>query len=291
MTIDAGQVAEWQSWVGRSEARTETLCAEGLRRYAAALGEDLDVERAPPSLAHWAFFLPVVAPDQLGPDGHPRRGGFLPPITLPRRMFAAADMLFHAPLRLGEPATRSSRIDAITHKAGRSGDLLLVDLVHEIAQGGAPCVTERQTIVYRDAGAPTPPVVAVDLPAFPDEILWQPRGVDLFRFSAVTFNSHRIHYDLSYATGEEGYPALVVHGPFTAARLFGLASRPSATPRGFAFRALAPLFVDQPVRLRRGDAQDTVAAIRCDGTPAMQATVTWRPWMGHGRRQPFRTTT
>jgi 3-methylfumaryl-CoA hydratase len=275
MTIDAGQVAEWQSWVGRSEARTETLCAESLRRFAAALGEDLDVEHVPPSLAHWAFFLPVVAPDELGPDGHPKRGGFLPPITLPRRMFAAADMVFHAPLQLGEAATRTSRIDAVTHKAGRSGDLLLVEIVHDIVQDRTPRVTERQTIVYRDAGAPTPPVVAADMPALPDEILWQPRSVDLFRFSAVTFNSHRIHYDLPYATGAEGYPGLVVHGPFTAARLFGLASRTGTTPRGFAFRALAPLFADQPVRLRRGDAPDTVVALRCDGATAMQGTVTW----------------
>lgn len=275
MTIDADLVAEWQSWVGRSETRTEMLCAESLRRFAAALGEDLDVERMPPSLAHWAFFLPVVAPDELGHDGHPKRGGFLPPVTLPRRMFAAADMVFHAPLRLGEPATRTSRIDAVTHKAGRSGDLLLVDLVHDIAQGGAPRVTERQTIVYRDAGAPTPPVVAADLPGEPGDIAWQPRGVDLFRFSAVTFNSHRIHYDLPYATGEEGYPALVVHGPFTAARLFAFALRAGVTPRGFTFRALAPLFADQPVRLRRGDAPGTVVAIRCDGAIAMQGTVTW----------------
>jgi 3-methylfumaryl-CoA hydratase len=274
MTIDASQVAAWKSWVGRSETRSEMLCAESLRRFAAALGEPLEVERVAPSLAHWAFFLPVVAPDQLGPDGHPRRGGFLPPITLPRRMFAAADMLFHAPLQLGAPATRISRIDAVTHKAGRSGDLLLVEIVHDIVQDGTLRVTERQTIVYRDAGAPTAPVVAIDLPAVPDEILWQPRSVDLFRFSAVTFNSHRIHYDLPYATGAEGYPGLVVHGPFTAARLFGLAAR-AGTPRGFAFRALAPLFVDQPVYLRHDSAPDALAAIRCDGATAMQATVTW----------------
>ncbi len=273
MTLDAGQVATWQSWVGRSETRSEILCAESLRRFAAALGEPLDVERVAPSLAHWAFFLPVVAPEELGPDGHPRRGGFLPPITLPRRMFAAADMLFHGPLQLGAPATRTSRIDAVTHKAGRSGDLLLVEIVHDIVQHGAPRVTERQTIVYRDAGAPTAPVVAVDVPAVPDDICWQPRSVDLFRFSAVTFNSHRIHYDLPYATHEEGYPGLVVHGPFTAARLFALAAR-TGTPRRFAFRALAPLFVDQPVRLRPGDAPGSFVALRCDGVAAMQATVT-----------------
>lgn len=273
MTIDASQIAQWQSWVGRSETRSEMLCAESLRRFAAALGEPLDVERVAPSLAHWAFFLPVVAPDDLGADGHPKRGGFLPPITLPRRMFAAGEMIFHAPLQLGASATRTSRIDAVTHKAGRSGDLLLVEIVHDIVQHGAPRVTERQTIVYRDAGALTAPVVATDEPAVPDDILWQPRSVDLFRFSAVTFNSHRIHYDVPYASGEEGYPGLVVHGPFTAARLFGLAAR-AGPPRRFTFRALAPLFVDQPVRLRPGAAPGSFVALRCDGAVAMQATVT-----------------
>ena len=273
MTIDPALVAEWQAWIGRTETRTEILCAESLRRFAAALGESLDVERVQPSLAHWAFFLPVVVPDGLGPDGHPQRGGFLPPITLPRRMFAAADMSFHTPLRLAMPATRTSRIDTVTHKAGRSGDLVLVDVVHDIAQDGVPSITERQTIVYRGASAPTAPVAEIELPSIPDEIIWQPCSIDLFRFSAVTFNSHRIHYDLPYATAGEGYPGLVVHGPFTAARLFGLAARAGATPRGFAFRAMAPLFVDQPVRLRSTAAQDTVSAIRCDGVVAMEATV------------------
>ena len=274
MTIDAALVAEWQQWVGRTEERTETISGESLRRFAAALGESLDVEHTPPSLAHWAFFLPVAAPGALGPDGHPKRGGFMPPITLPRRMFAAADMAFHAPLKLDEAATRSSRVASITHKAGRSGDLMLVDVVHEIEQGGALCVNERQTMVYRDSGAPTAAVAAAELPTVPDDIVWQPGSVDLFRFSAVTFNSHRIHYDLPYATGVEGYPALVVQGPFTAARLYRLAVGGGVTPRRFAFRAQAPLFADQPVRLRRGAASGTVVAIRCDGVTAMEATMT-----------------
>ncbi|MES1975309.1 MAG: MaoC family dehydratase N-terminal domain-containing protein [Pseudomonadota bacterium] len=270
MTIDPGTVAQWQEWVGRSESRTEMLEVEGLRRYAAALGEDLDVEHVLPSLAHWACFLPVVAPDELGPDGHPKRGGFLPPVTLPRRMFAASEMCFPAPLIPGWEATRLSTIMGVTHKAGRSGDLVLVEVEHVIEQAGRLRVSERQTIVYRDAGEPTPAIIPADLPGVPESVTWQPRSVDLFRFSAVTFNSHRIHYDLPYATGEEGYPGLVVHGPFTAARLFGFASARNGPPAEFAFRAAAPIFVDQPITLAP-DGENGVKAVRCDGVTAMAA--------------------
>jgi len=274
MTLDSAAIAHWQTWIGRTETRTELLDLESLRRYAAALGENPDVETVPPSLAHWAFFLPVAAPDELGPDGHPKRGGFLPPVTLPRRMFAAADMSFPAQLLLGRPATRTSRIAGITHKTGRSGDLILVEVEHEIAQYGQRRVHERQTIVYRDAGAPVPPVIPAEQVQAQGAITWLPGTVDLFRFSAVTFNSHRIHYDAPYATGEEGYPGLVVHGPFTAAKLFHLAASRGAIHQ-FSFRALAPLFVDQPVALVRGE-EDSVAAMRCDGVTAMAATFTCR---------------
>ena len=271
MSVAPEDLQHWQQWIGQTETRTEVVDPESVRRFAAAIGENLDVERVQPSLAHWALFLPVAPADQLGDDGHPKRGGFLPPVTLPRRMFAAADMSFPAPLLWGRAATRTSRIAGVTHKAGRSGDLVLVDVEHEIAQFGQMRVHERQTIVYRDAGAPVPPVVPTEQARAADAITWLPGTVDLFRFSAVTFNSHRIHYDAPYATGEEGYPGLVVHGPFTAARLFSLATRAGGAIRQFSFQALAPLFVDQPVALVCGE-EDTVAAIRCDGVTAMTAT-------------------
>lgn len=274
MTLDAAEIAHWRSWVGKNETATQRLDVESLRRFAAALGESLDVESRLPSLAHWAYFLPVVGPDQIGSDGHPRRGGFLPPISLPRRMFAASDMEFRAPLTLGEEAVRASRILSVTHKAGRNGDLVLVEVAHEISQAGELRVAERQTIIYRDAGDPMPAVVPAEVPAQPDDIAWQPGPVDLFRFSAVTFNSHRIHYDLPYATGEEGYPGLVVHGPFTAARLFGHARSGGREPGRFAFRAIAPLFVGQPILLTAKADGRELAAVRCDGVTAMAATVT-----------------
>lgn len=272
MTLDSAAITHWQTWIGRSETRTEIIEVESLRRYAAALGENLDIETALPSLAHWACFLPVVARDQIGPDGHPKRGGFLPPVTLPRRMFAAADMTFDAPLLPGREATRTSRIAGLTHKAGRSGELVLVEVEHEIEQAGQVRVRERQTIVYRDAGAPIPAVTPIERGDVPGAITWAPGTVDLFRFSAITFNSHRIHYDAAYATGEEGYPGLVVQGPFTAARLFSLGTQQGGSIRQFSFRALAPLFVDQSVTLVQGES--SVSAIRCDGVTAMAATFT-----------------
>ena len=152
-------VQAWQASVGRSESRTETLGVEPLRRFAAAIGQDLDVERAQPSLAHWAYFLPLFPDSEMGPDGHPRRGGFMPAITLPRRMFAGAKITFETPLKLGKPATRESKIATVTHKAGKTGDLVFVEVDQAITQDGAVAVTERQTIVFRGIGEPTPPVV------------------------------------------------------------------------------------------------------------------------------------
>jgi 3-methylfumaryl-CoA hydratase len=277
-TLNPQDVETWRGWIGKSESRTEVLDIESLRRFAAAIGEDLDVEKTQPSLAHWAFFLPVVPPTEIGPDGHPKRGGFLPAITLPRRMFASSQMRFGDALKLGAQATRTSVIADVKHKPGKSGDLVLVDVEHTITQvdqathSDKECVRERQTIVYRGDGGRTPAVVPAEQPASPGDELWQPGPVDLFRFSAVTFNSHRIHYDHAYTTEVEGYPGLVVHGPFTASKLFGYAVRNGGPIKTFAFRATAPLFVGQPVRLTTGDAGE-VKAVRCDGTTSMSATV------------------
>jgi 3-methylfumaryl-CoA hydratase len=274
MSLDPAIIDHWRSWVDRSETRSETIDVEALRRFAAAIGEDLDVESRLPSLAHWACFLPVAAPGDLGPDGHSKRGGFQPPVTLQRRMFAASTIDFHAPLVPGAEATRTARIASLEHKSGRSGELVLVEVDYRTEQGGALKVAERQTIVYRDPGTPLAAPVPADLPMPEGGELWQPTSVDLFRFSAVTFNSHRIHYDVPYATGEEGYPGLVVHGPFTAVRLFGLARR-TAMPKRFSFRASAPLFLGQKVLLAPGPEEGAVLALRCDGITAMSASAVY----------------
>ena len=262
---------EIDAWIGRTRTQVEVLDPEVARRYASAMGASLDVETSFPPLGHWAYFNDAVDPGQLGPDGHPRRGIFLPPIALPRRMFASSRLSFAAPLTLGAPAELASTISDLRRRAGRaSGEMILMDVERRLTQDSALRLTETQTIVYREAGPPTPPVQ--DTGAGGAGEPWRPTTVDLFRYSAGTYNGHRIHYDQAYAKTEEGYPDLVVHGPFTAAKLFDLATRTAGAPlQTFSFRALAPLFVNQPVRLRAGDEPSTVVAVRCDGEIAMSA--------------------
>lgn len=276
--ITAAEVEEYRGAVGRQQSERQTIDPENLRRFQAAIGEDPDqrFETVPP-MRHWAYFLPTVAASRIGVDGHPLRGDFLPNVRLARRMFAGGETRFLAPLELGVTAERRSTIAEVRHRPGKAGDLVFVDVDMVIAQNGTDRVRERQTIVYRDAGGRVPVVQAT---AGAHDGAWVPGPVDLFRFSAVTFNSHRIHYDQVYAREMEGYPDLVVHGPFTAVKLCSLAARDIGRPlQSFAFRAVAPLFVSQPVRLvdkggdGGGEAERMLEAIRCDGTVAMSATV------------------
>jgi 3-methylfumaryl-CoA hydratase len=271
--IGTAEIAAWSSHVGRRDVRRQRLDVESLRRFAAAQGADMDVVRHAPPLAHWAYFLDAVGPGGIGPDGHPRRGGLLPPVSLPRRMFAGAVMTFLEPLTLDVEAEQSLAVVDVRHRSGKTGDLVFVEVDRRINQDGRERITERQTIVYRGLGDPVAAIEPTDLPPRRGAEVWLPTAVDLFRFSAVTFNSHRIHYDHPYATGEEGYPGLVVHGPFTAAKLFAFArARAGREVRRFEFRAVAPLFVGQPIYLAPGGADGEVQALRCDGAVAMNAT-------------------
>ena len=261
------ELADWQESVGRTQTRCEVLAAEPLRRYALATGADANVEGHWPALGHWAYFLPAASDDAIGLDGHPARGDFLPPVPLPRRMFAGSAITFESPLALEGNAILVSQIASVSHKRGRSGDLVFVEVDQAIEQHGSICVRERQKFVYRGNGSP----IAMPEPRspLPEGEIWQPDQVTLFRFSAATFNSHRIHYDLAYAREREGYPGLVVHGPFTAAKLAAIARRDGPLAR-FTFRAMAPLFLGQPIHLRSAE-RGTLEAIRCDGEVAMRA--------------------
>jgi 3-methylfumaryl-CoA hydratase len=263
-----------EAWIGRERRQTSVVDPELLRRYAAALGASLEVEANFPPLGHWAIFCDVVGPEAIGADGHPRRGLFLPDVDLPRRMFASAEFRFEQPLTLGVAAEFTTTITDVRRRSGRaSGEMVLVDVQRRLVQGDVLSLEERQTILYRAAGDPTAPVVAKALEA--EGETWNPSRVDLFRFSAATYNSHRIHYDLPYARDEEGYPDLVVHGPFTAAKLCGQAERLSKGPlKSFSFRAQSPLFVGQPIQLKAGEKAGSIAAIRCDGEVAMSAEFT-----------------
>lgn len=266
--IAAAEVESYRAAIGRRQVERQLLDRDSLRRFAAAIGEDPDAARATvPPLWHWAYFLPTVARGRIGPDGHPLRGDFLPAVRLARRMWAAGELSFPAPLEVGVEAERQSSIAELRHRPGKAGDLIFVEVDSVVLQRGQERVRERQTIVYREAGGRVPAVVPKDAA---DAEAWTPLPTDLFRFSAVTFNSHRIHYDQAYARDEEGYPDLVVHGPFTAVKLCLLAARRGAL-KSFQFRAVAPLFVGQPVQLV--DKGEALEAVRCDGTTAMNATV------------------
>ncbi|MEL6862394.1 MAG: MaoC family dehydratase N-terminal domain-containing protein [Pseudomonadota bacterium] len=265
------ELKDWQSTIGRTQTQRVVLDEEVARRYAVAVGLAADEASA---LGHWAWFMDVVTDQEIGEDGHPKRGAFLPKITLPRRMFASSKIEFHQALKLNQEAEFKAEITDVFHKSGSQGDLVFVVVQRDIRQGDALCNRETQTIVYREMGAPVegPEHRQIDTNAG-DEI-WRPSTVNLFRFSAVTFNSHRIHYDQTYTREEEGYPDLVVHGPLTATKLADFAARFGQLSR-FDFRGTAPLFQGQEIILRR-ESETEFHAIRCDGVVALKAKVAYR---------------
>ncbi len=241
-------LAHLQTWQGRSETLEDLITPAPLRALSATLDREdpLPVAgTALPALWHWLFFLPHHRQSEIGPDGHAQRGGFLPPVPLPRRMWAGGRLHWHAPLRVGEAVKRVSTIESVTHKSGRSGDLLFVVVKHEVHNAQGLCLTEAHDIVYRPAAQASDPVPAPVAAAM--GALWTrdvvPDDVLLFRYSALTFNGHRIHYDRKYVTQVEGYPGLIVHGPSIATLLVDLVRRQTDRPiRRFEFKALRPTF-------------------------------------------------
>jgi 3-methylfumaryl-CoA hydratase len=275
----------YDEWVGREEVRTQRIDAEVVRAMAATL----DLERAPgegeplPPGWQWLFFNPAARRSGLGADGHPRRGGFLPPIELPRRMWAGSRIRYLADVPVQSEATRRSRILKVENKVGKRGSLWFVTVEHTTLCDGATCIVEEQDIVYREA---TPPGAVAAVPErYEGQARWgreiQPDTTLLFRYSALTFNGHRIHYDQAYARNEEGYPDLVVHGPLTATLLQQLAleygdGRPLAS---FEFRGVSPLFVPRAFRIEGHTREDGSLALWArgpDGELAMSATATLR---------------
>jgi len=250
MTLD---IEHLRGWIGRTEVADDVATLAPLRALAATLDRD-DAPAAGdaiPPCWHWLYFLPVHRQSEIGPDGHARRGGFLPPVPLPRRMWAGSRIEFPAPLRAGEALSRTSRIEYVRLKEGRTGPLVFVNVCHEIrGDGNRLAIVDRHDIVYRDLPQQGEPAAA-GVPA-PQDASWtrriEPDDVLLFRYSALTFNGHRIHYDRRYVTTVEGYPGLIVHGPLIATLLLDLLRRelPDARVGRFAFRAVKPLFDTAP---------------------------------------------
>ncbi|RDE51035.1 MAG: acyl-CoA dehydrogenase [Candidatus Accumulibacter meliphilus] len=279
-------IADYAAWIGCSEITDDELALAPALAAAATLDDTTTrfAKGSPlPPLWHWFYFLPRAAQAQLDVDGHPQRGGFMPPIPYPRRMFAGARMRFHRPLLIGQPARREAVIRDVRQKSGRSGSLAFVSVLCRFYQEDVLCIEEEQDIVYREPGPvlARPPVIEwppVEDGAWSHIVTPDPKL--LFRFSALTFNAHRIHYDRPYAVEEEGYPGLVVHGPLTAILLIELLRKNSLRPvASFSFRGLAPLFDLAPFRLvcAGKDGQMSLEAQAPDGVVAMSANAELMP--------------
>jgi 3-methylfumaryl-CoA hydratase len=276
-------MGDWDAWIGRTQEQSDVLTPGLLQRFRATIDSDTTGDIAPQGI-HWCLCLPDAATAELGEDGHPKRGGFMPPISLPRRLWAASDITFHAPLRSGVEIVRRSTIVEISEKQGNSGPLVFVTIDHETIADGALAVSERQSVVYREATTTTAPTIrgddTADLSNWPIHRHIIPSEPLLFRYSALTFNSHRIHYDHPYATGAEGYPGLVVHGPLIATLLLDLAAREFGANmlKRFSMRAQAPTFAGELLHLvsKRDDGIVSLMAFGNNGQTIISAKAEMR---------------
>ncbi|MBX3550925.1 MAG: MaoC family dehydratase N-terminal domain-containing protein [Pseudolabrys sp.] len=280
-TLSAADLDTFRGWIGREEHAADVVGVDLVRKFQATFdrpADPLQTGDVAPRLIHFCLAQPAAPTAQLGEDGHPQRGGFLPPVPLPRRMWAGGALTFHGDLRVGDAITRTSRIADVAVKEGRTGVLCFVTVNHTIAVDNEVRVEERQDIVYRgtEGGAPSkaPPAAA----SGEHRRAIDPSPPFLFRYSALTFNAHRIHYDRRYATGVEGYPGLVVHGPVQATLLMNFATDVRGTPPArFSFRSVSPLFDNDPVLLHARKDGDSLKlwTARPDGPEAMVADAAW----------------
>ena len=277
-----------RAWIGRTETTTDVAAPGPYQRLAAVLNHETPpwpTGEAPP-LGHWLNFLPNALQSEIGPDGHPKRGGFMPPVTLPRRMWAGSRLTFPGVIPLGATLERRSIIRNVEPKTGRSGEMVFVTVGHEIWADGALAVTDEQDIVYRDAprlqaGTPSDAAPAAAKPDETPVAEWSravtPDPVLLFRYSALTYNGHRIHYDRDFCGEVEGYPGLVVHGPLIATLLLDhyLRRHPGARVMAYSFRAQSPLFDIAAFDLngRETETGAELWAVGADDRVAMRATV------------------
>jgi 3-methylfumaryl-CoA hydratase len=273
-----------RQWIGRTTEASDIVTAQLVKGLRATLFQDIGEPKtgdAAPWTVHWCLAQPVFPMSQLGADGHPTRGGFLPPVPLPRRMWAGGELEFFEPLRVGDVTTRSSRISDVTMKTGSTGVLCFVSVEHEITTPRGTALRERQDIVYRDmsttqATAPARP--ATPPPAAQHHESHIADAVLLFRYSALTFNGHRIHYDRDYVTQVEGYPGLIFHGPMQAAFQVELAARlrGGVAPKKFVYRGVQPLFEGEfSVNANQTNAGMEVWTANSAGQPTMKGTATW----------------
>jgi len=271
-------------WIGRSQQASDTVTAQLVKGLRATLFQEIGEPKpgdAAPFTVHWCLAQPVFPMSQLGPDGHPTRGGFLPPVPLPRRMWAGGELAFLDTLRVGDEATRTSRISDVTVKSGSTGQLCFVSVEHVVTSPRGTAIRERQDLVYRAMGNPQSAASARPAPPPPAAQHRETHVSDpvlLFRYSALTFNGHRIHYDRDYVTKVEGYPGLIFHGPLQAALIVEMAARLRGgnPPKKFSYRGLQPLFEGSKFSINANDNGATMELWTANeaGQPTMKGTAT-----------------
>ncbi|HVX77832.1 MAG TPA: MaoC family dehydratase N-terminal domain-containing protein [Bradyrhizobium sp.] len=280
---DKIDVDHLRQWIGRSTEASDIVTAQLVKGLRATLFQEIGEPRlgdAAPFTTHWCLAQPVFPMSELGRDGHPARGGFLPPVPLPRRMWAGGELEFFDPLRVGDEAKRVSRIADVTMKAGSTGTLCFVSVAHEVTTPRGLAIRERQDIVYREMSATSQAAPAK--PAAPPAQHREAHVSDpvlLFRYSALTFNGHRIHYDRDYVTKVEGYPGLIFHGPLQASFLVEMAAKLSGgkPPKKFTYRGVQPLFEGSEfsINANRTDGGMELWIGNAEGQPTMKGTAVW----------------
>lgn len=273
-----------RQWIGREETVTDHLSAALVNKFQSTIGlpnTSAQSGESAPRLIHFCLCQPAVPNSELGEDGHPARGGFLPPVPLPRRMWAGSNIAFFGDLLVGDSVTRQSTIADVVIKEGRTGTLCFVTVDHAISGNAGVVARDRQTIVYRgfDSGAPRKP--AEPATTGHSSAVIRPSSTLLFRYSALTFNGHRIHYDRPYATNVEGYPGLVVQGPLQATLLYHFAAQlhDGCKPVQFNFRSTSTLYDNEDFCLHAGTISDgklDLWSAHSGGPIAMQAEAQWR---------------
>ena len=273
-----------RKWIGRSTQASDIVTAQQVKGLRATLFLDIGEPKkgdAAPFTMHWCLAPLVVAMSEIGADGHPARGGFLPPVPLPRRMWAGGELEFFDTLRVGDEVTRTSRIAEVTLKEGSTGQLCFVSVDHLVTTPRGTAIRERQDIVYRDVSTtPAAPAKAAAPPPVPQHReTHMADTVLLFRYSALTFNGHRIHYDRDYVTKVEGYPGLIFHGPMQAALLveFFAKLNGGAAPKKFAYRGVQPLFEGSEFSVNANTNENGMElwTANSQGEPTMKGTATW----------------
>lgn len=279
-----------RQWIGRSTEASDIVTAQLVKGLRSTLFQEIGEPKtgdAAPFTTHWCLAQPVFPISELGPDGHPARGGFLPPVPLPRRMWAGGELEFLDALRVGDEAKRVSRIADVTMKSGSTGTLCFVSVAHEVTTSRGLAIRERQDIVYREVSGSSQPAAAK--PAAGKPVAPPPAAqhreshvsdpVLLFRYSALTFNGHRIHYDRDYVTKVEGYPGLIFHGPLQASLIVELAAKLQGgrPPKKLSYRGVQPLFEGSEfsINANETDAGMELWTANAEGQPTMKGTAVW----------------